>query len=407
MNVLVLSQYFRPESFRVNDLAAALVERGHRVTVLTGLPNYPGGRLFPGYSWRGPYRESFDGYRVRRVPHLPRGRGALRLAMNYVSFAASASVLSPWLLREPIDVALVYAPSPITACIPALWLKRLRGIPVALWVQDLWPESLAATGAVRSPALLRRVGSMVRWIYRHCDLVLGQSAAFVAAIRTLCPEAKRVELLPNWYESFYRPIDLEPDADERRELPPGFKLLFAGSLGAAQSLETILDAAELLREQPIHWVFLGDGRRREWLAAEVVARKLGERVHLLGWRPAERMPRYLAAADGLLVTLRREPIFEATIPAKVQSSLAVGRPILAALSGEPARVLAEAGAGVVVPAEDPRALADGALALLAAGEEGRAAMGARGRAHAERHFDRDTLLARLEGWLEELVRSPR
>jgi glycosyltransferase involved in cell wall biosynthesis len=407
LKLLIVSQYFRPEPFRVNDLAAELVRRGHRVVVLTGLPNYPGGRLFPGYSWRGPYRERFDGYDVVRVPLLPRGRGGPRLALNYLSFAGMASAIAPWRLREPLDAALVYAPSPITACIPALWLKRLRGVPVALWVQDLWPESLAATGAVRSPALLRVFGSMVRRIYRGCDLVLGQSAAFVRAIRQLCPEVRRVELLPNWCEDFYRPLELEADAAERRELPGAFTLLFAGSLGAAQSLDTIVGAARLLRDQPIHWAFLGDGRRREWLEATIAELDLGERVHYLGWRPADRMPRYLAAADGLVVTLRREPIFEATIPAKVQSSLAVGRPILAGLSGEPAAVLEASGAAIVVPPDDSEALADGAMRLFRATAQERAAMGVRGRAYAERHYDRDALITRLEGWMEELGRGGR
>ena len=272
-------------------------------------------------------------------------------------------------------------------------------------MQDLWPESLAATGAVRSAACSGSRGRMVRWIYRRCDLVLGQSAAFVSAIRALCPEAERVELLPNWCEDFYRPLELEPDAPERAEMPPGFTLLFAGSLGAAQSLETIVGAAERLRGQPIHWVFLGDGRRRDWLAAEIAARGLGDRVHLLGWRPAERMPRYLAAADALVVSLRREPIFEATIPAKVQSSLAVGRPILAALGGEPAAVLEAAGAGIVVRPDDPEALAAGAMTLFEASTSERAAMGARGREYAERHYDRDMLISRLEGWMEELARG--
>jgi len=403
VRILVVSQYFRPESFRVNDLAAVLVERGHAVTVLTGLPNYPGGKLYPGYSWRGPYRESFAGYEVRRVPLLPRGDGGgLRLALNYLSFAVMGCLLGPWLLRGRFDVVFVHAPSPITACLPALWLKLWRRLPVVLWVQDLWPESLAAAGAVRSSLLLGAVGRLVRAIYRRCDLVLGQSEAFVGAIRARSAES-RVAALPNWAEDFYRPLALDADAPERAEMPAGFTLLFAGNLGAAQSLETILAAAQRLRDEPVHWAFLGDGRRREWLEAEVRARGLQDRVRLLGWRPAERVPRYLALAGGLLVTLRREPIFEATVPTKVQSSLAAGRPVLAALDGEPARILAESGGALVVPAEDGEGLAAAALRLLRMDAGERDAMGARCRGYAERHFDRELLVTRLEDWMRELV----
>ncbi len=408
MRILVVTQYFWPESFRVNDLVQAWGERGHQVTVLTGLPNYPAGRLFDGYSWRGPYRGSFGGARLQRVPLVPRGprRGA-RLALNYLSFAAAASILGPLVLRDRFDVAFVYAPSPITACIPALWLKTLRGTPVALWVQDLWPDNLAATGAVRSPAVLRAVGALTRWIYRRCDLLLVQSPAFVAAVRRVWPEARDVRVLPNWAEELYRPVPVELDAPERREMPDGFIVLFAGNLGSAQALETVLAAAELVRGDGVRWVFVGNGNQRDWLESETRARGLGDVVRLLGWRPAAAMPRYLALADALLVSLRSDPTLASTVPAKLQSSLAAGRPVLAALEGEGARIVREAGAGVLVPPEDPRALARGALELQRAQPEERARMGARGRAYAERHFDRGTLVAQLEGWVQELAEGRR
>jgi glycosyltransferase involved in cell wall biosynthesis len=342
------------------------------------------------------------------MPVLTRGpnRGA-RLFLNYLAFVLSGLALLPLLARGRYDVTFVYAPSPITQCIPAIWLRWLRGIPVAFWVQDLWPDTLVATGAVRSPVVLRMVGALSRWIYRHCDLVLATSHGFLRPIRVVCPEVSHLQVLPNWADAFYRPDPVERDAPERRELPTGFTIMFAGNLGSAQSLGTVLDAAEILRGQDVHWVFVGDGNQRASLEAGVEERRLGSHIRFLGWKPGEAMPRYLNCADALLVSLRRDESFALTIPAKLQSSLAVGRPVLAALEGEGARVVHESGAGVVVEQESGEALAAGALSLLRAGAAGREEMGRRGRDYAMKHFDRDTLVARLDEWLHAVVEERR
>ena len=406
MKILLVTQYFWPESFRINDLVKAWTDLGHDVTVLAGLPNYPAGKLFPGYTWRGPYRERYQGADVRRVPLIPRGanRGA-RLALNYLSFVLAGIGVGPFVARGRFDVAFVYAPSPITICIPAIWFKFLRGTPIAFWVQDLWPDNLTAIGAVKSPRILRAVTALSRWIYRHCDVVLVQSAAFIGPIRRVCPEVKKLRVLPNWADDFYQPQTVEADAPERREFPDGFTIVFGGNLGSAQALGTVLDAAALVAGEGVHWVFIGDGNQRVVLEEHCRARGLESVVTFLGWRPSEAMPRYLALADVLLVSLKRDESFASTIPAKLQSSLAVGRPILAALEGEGARIVSDSGAGVVVEPENAEALAAGARAMLAAGREGREAMGRNGRAYSARHFDRDTLVAELDGWLRELVEA--
>lgn len=408
MKILVVSQYFWPESFRINDLVKAWSDQGHDVTVMAGLPNYPVGRLFDGYSWRGPYRERYEGAVVRRVPILTRGANrGLRLLLNYLSFVVSGVLLGPLVARGRYDVTFVYAPSPITICIPAIWLRWLRGIPVVFWVQDLWPDNLAAVGAVRSPRVLNAVAAVSRWIYRRCDIVLGQSHGFVDPIRRVCPDVRDLRVLPNWADTFYQPVDVEHDAPERREMPAGFTIVFGGNLGSAQALGTAIDAADLLRNEPVHWVFIGDGNQRGALEGLVKERGLEGRVRFLGWRPGEAMPRYLSLADVLLVSLRRDPGFASTLPAKLQSSLAMGRPILAALDGEGARIVRESGAGVVVDQENAAALADGARTLLAAGAAERDAMGQRGRSYALAHFERDTLVAQLNEWFETLVEGRR
>jgi len=409
LRILILTQYFWPEAFRINDLAVALAGRGHAITVLTGLPNYPGGSLFPGYSLLGPSEEQHEGVRVLRVPLVPRGlRRSWQLAINYISFTVSASLLGPLRCRGPFDVLFVYEPSPILIGIPALVLRRLKGLPLVLWVQDLWPESLRATGAVTSPLLLRAVARLVRYIYRGCDRVLVQSRGFVDRVVAVGAERERVSYLPNWAESLYAPLELEPDAPERSEVPDGFRVLFAGNIGAAQSFETILDAAQLLRHHAeVHWVIVGDGHRKAWVEEQVRERGLGSSVHLLGPRPVGSMPRYLALGDALLVTLRRDPVFELTIPTKLQSYLACGRPVLAALDGEGARVVEEAGAGLTCPAEDPRALAAGVLRLLEMGTAGRCQLGERGRAYFAAHFEREHLITRVEEELRRAVTEAR
>lgn len=408
MKILVVTQYFWPESFRINDLVQALVERGHEVTVLAGLPNYPAGRLFEGYSWRGPYAQTWGGAKVVRVPIVTRGSNrGVRLIINYLSFVVAGVVLGPWVVRGHHDVMVVYAPSPITICVPAIWLRWLRRTPIAFWVQDLWPDNLSATGAVRSPRVLAVVETMCRWIYRRCDLVLAQSQAFLPAIRRVCPEVRDLRVLPNWADDFYRPVDVERDAPERREFPPGFVVVFAGNLGSSQALNHAIDAAALLRVEGVHWVFIGDGNQRAALEAQVRARGLEDCVRFLGWRPGDAMPRYLSLAGALLVSLRRDESFASTVPAKVQSSMAMGRPLIAALDGEGARIVRESGAGLVVAQEDAKALADGVRTLLRTDAASRAEMGRLGRAYALAHFDRDTLVAQLESWLHGVVEEHR
>lgn len=385
-------------------MALGLRERGHIVTVFTAIPNYPSSRFFPGYGYFRKLRENYFGIKVLRVPQAPRGGGGkVRLAINYLSFTLSMSLLAPLVCRGEYDLIFVWESSPVTIGLPALVLKKTKSAPIMFWVQDLWPESLTATGAVKSPLVLRWVDELVRFIYRGCDRVLVQSRAFSPRVEKQGVEPRRILYFPNCAEDFYRPVDVEPDAIERKEMPDGFRILFAGNIGAAQDFGTILAAAERLKGYPeIHWVIMGDGRMRSWVEDEIRERELGRTVHLLGRRPPEAMPRYFSLVDVLLVTLRKEPIFTLTIPTKVQSYLACARPILAALEGEGARIIEEAEAGLSVAPEDPGALAEAALALYRTPETERNAMGLRGRKYSESHFERRMLLDLLECRMNEL-----
>jgi glycosyltransferase involved in cell wall biosynthesis len=405
MKLLIVSQYFWPENFRINDLVADMVGRGHEVTVLTGLPNYPAGYFSPGYSLRGPYREQYKGVDVIRCPLIPRGSGSgLRLALNYLSFAVVATVRALLVCRKGYDVIFVHEPSPITVGLPAVALTLATRVPVMLWVLDLWPESVSATQAIRSSRVLRWIERMVRFIYRHCDRILVQSHAFVPHVEQQQVPSEKILYFPSWAEALYEVSDGRLPVPENVYLPEGFRVMFAGNVGAAQDFETILTAAERVKSRAdIHWIIVGDGRMLSWAQAEVERRQLIGTVHFLGRHPLETMPAFFAQADALLVTLRREPIFALTIPGKVQSYLASGRPIIAALDGEGARIIQEAGAGVICPAESPGALADAVVRLAETPKETRDLMGRRGMEYYGTHFDRTMLFGQLEKWMQELI----
>lgn len=403
MKILVVSQYFWPENFRINDLVKEWVTRGHEVTVLTGKPNYPDGQVFPEFA-RAPERFSdYEGARVHRVPMLARSQGAMRLMLNYLSFVIGGCLWGPWLLRGlRADVIFVYEPSPITVGIPAVLLGRLKRAPVVLWVLDLWPETLAAVGAVRSPVVLRMVGHLVSFIYNRCALVLGQSRAFIDSIGHYCRDRSKVRYFPSWAESLF----LQADGARAPEVPPAtdtFSILFAGNIGEAQDFPAILDAAELLRHnERIRWLIVGDGRRFEWVKGEIARRQLHERVLLLGRFPVERMPSFYAHADALIASLKSDPTFSMTIPGKVQSYLLAGKPILGMLDGEGASAIEAAGAGLVCPAGDAQGLVSAIERMAGMSPAERLAMGARGRQYAEREFDRDRLMDRLLTFFSEV-----
>ncbi|MDO8970047.1 MAG: glycosyltransferase family 4 protein, partial [Saprospiraceae bacterium] len=307
MKLLVVSQYFWPENFRINDLVADMAARGHEVTVLTGKPNYPSGRLFPGYGWAWPCSENYQGARVIRVSLVPRGAaGAVRLALNYLSFALFGA-LGVWLrLRGKFDAIFVFEVSPITVGIPAIVASRRFNAPILFWVLDLWPESLTAAGGVRSPRILRAVDRLVKWTYRNCSRVLVQSRAFVPEIKRHGVSDSNILYFPSWGESLFQPLQ-QADTTLLPPLPAGFKVLFAGNVGEAQDFPAVLKAAEHLRDRTdIHWLIVGDGRMAAWAKVEVERRGLSQ-VHFLGRHPLEAMPHFYAAADALLLPLKREP----------------------------------------------------------------------------------------------------
>lgn len=405
-SVLVVSQYFRPETFRINDVVDGLVAAGCKVTVLTGQPNYPEGKVFHGYTWWRIGREApSDGLRIYRVPIVPRGRGgAIQLVANYLSFLLSASVLLvPLLVGRRFDVICVYGVSPILQAIPAIIAKMVWRSPLIIWVQDLWPKSLEVTGFVRNRQVLGLVSLVTRWIYRRADLLLVPSRSFVDEVRRDAFPTP-VEYLPNPAEV----VSPTSGSVAGAGLPAPFSVVFAGNIGKAQALDVAVSAAKLLEDDPeIGLVLVGTGSALSTLQERVQEEGL-KNVHFLGRFPPEAMPAIYASAGALLVSLVRDEALAVILPSKVPTYLAAAKPILAALSGEGAQVIEDSGAGIVVAQEDAGALATAIRQLKALGPMEREKLGAKGRKYFEENYELQSIVGqfvqrfdRLSGRAEE------
>lgn len=397
MRILLLSQYFWPETFIINDVVRILHEQGHEVVVATGKPNYPDGKVFEGYRAWGLQRECYlDAIEVLRVPLWPRGDGgAKNLILNYLSFVAAGLLFLPWMLRKhEFDAILVFAPSPITQVIPAILLKWLKKAKLALWVQDLWPESLSATGFVKNPLLLNAVGWLVKAVYRHCDTLLVQSRAFIEPVAYYAAREK-IQYYPNSMDVRRQAVSAAIPKDLSDLLEQHFCVVFAGNLGTAQALETLVQAALHLRDDPqIRLVLIGSGSRLAWLQAQKQAYGLDNLI-MPGRFPMEAMPQIFERSSALLVSLTDEEVFAKTIPSKIQAYLAAGSPIIASMNGEGARVVCEAHAGFASPAEQVLPLVANIRAMRALGSAERTAMGTAGKAYFDANFEMNTQVSCL------------
>jgi colanic acid biosynthesis glycosyl transferase WcaI len=359
MKILIVTQYFWPENFKINDLVLSLQERGNDVTVLTGKPNYPDGKFYSGYNFLNKKVEFYKGAKIVRAPLISRGDcSGIRLFINYVSFALFASFTAVFRISKKNDVIFVYEPSPITVGIPALVYKYFSRAPIYFWIQDLWPESLIAAGDVKSKLILKLTDRLVRLIYRKSDVIFISSKSFKHSITGKGVDSEKIYYLPNWAEDIYNE-PVEKDNDIAGLLPSkGFKIMFAGNIGESQDFESIVNAAEKTRGyDDIHWIIVGDGRKKSWIEQEIRLKKMNN-IYLIGRHPMRMMPSFFREADVMLVSLKDEPIFSLTVPAKIQSYLACGKPILAMINGEGADVIRESKSGFAVNAGDFNALAD-------------------------------------------------
>lgn len=397
MRILVVSQYFWPENFRINDLSASLREKGHEVTVLTGEPNYPDGDKFDFYLENPDLYSYFHGCNIVRVPIIPRGKGKLGLILNYLSYFISASTIGLWKLhKESFDVVFVCQLSPVTVALPAILYKKIYKKPIVMWVLDLWPESLSSVGFVNSKKILNITGRLVSYIYNQCDQILAQSKSFMAAIKSSSKPDSNILYFPSWAESVF---DSEKHSvNEEKFDKQSFNILFAGNIGEAQDFPSIINAMELLKNKNINVTLniVGDGRKLSWVKEEVYRRHLGNFIKLFGRFPLESMPSFYRQADAFLVALKDTPIFSMTIPGKVQSYMASGKPVLTMLGGETANVIKEANCGLAAPSGDFHALAKNIETMFMMPEEERIALGINGKNYSEKAFNRDIQISFLE-----------
>ena len=408
MKVLVVTQYFWPESFRINDVVSSLVDSGLEVDVLTGKPNYPDGKIFNGYRvWDCQIEHKF-GSSIFRVPLIPRGnKSKFNLALNYFSFIIFGVIQGTWMVRKnKYDLVFVYGLSPILLSIPGVFISKIKGIQIILWVQDLWPESLLATKSVQNSLVISMVGLVVKWIYQSMDLILVQSHAFIDEVKKMTTE-KEIKYYPNSVDpSFYNySLNKQIDIEEEQKNDGKFNVVFAGNIGIGQGIEVILEAAKILSDiDNIQFVIYGSGSRLEWLEEQKKQNNL-KGIILKGRHPVESMPQLLSNANALLVTLSDEPIFAKTIPNKIQAYLAVGRPILACLNGEGARVVNEAKAGIAVPAGDSKRLSEAILDLYKLSEKEMTIYGKNGREYYEKNFKHEKLIKILISEFENLIKN--
>ncbi len=341
MKILIVSQYFYPENFRINDLALELRNRGHKITVLTGLPNYPKGEYFDGYSNDRNCDEVWNGIPICRCNLRPRKTGSINLIRNYISFVVEANKKLKKLENIDFDLIYVFEVSPITVALPAIKLKKKKNIPVIINIQDLWPENIVAVTGMTNPIIIGLVNKMVNYIYRHCDLILTASPSFVSKIKERINDKDKVRYWPQY--STVNKTDEEVSIYDKEY----FNIVFTGNIGEAQGIDLAIEAAKILKDKKICWHFVGEGRSKEKLEKLVNEYGINDRVKFHGFHPEKEIPKYLKDADAALLILKPNPVFEMTIPAKLQTYLACGVPILGCVSGEGKRIIEESKAGIV------------------------------------------------------------
>lgn len=393
MRILIVSQYFFPEEFKINDLVRELDSQGHHVSVLTGKPNYPKGEYFEGYKYGGVMKENFYGAEVIRVPLRKRGNGGpFNLICNYLSFVINANRYIRK-NRMEFDAILCYEISPITQAYPALYCKKKYGGKVLLWVQDLWPESVTAAGGVKNRFAIGILNKMVKRIYSKSDVLLVQSKGFKDSILTKGNFSSKIVYAPNWAEDIYLEKQRVDEEVIAGMMPKGFRVMFAGNVGVAQDVDSIIKAARETQDIPeIKWVIVGDGRARVGVEEQVNQFGLKDTVFFLGRHPMKQMPTFFSYADVMIVSLKNEYIFSLTIPAKTQSYMASGKPIVSMLNGEGNRVIKEAKCGLTAPSGDYKALAKNVKILYGINKDELAQMGRRGLDYYLNHFDKKMVI---------------
>lgn len=395
MKILVICQHYWPENFRVTEICEALVERGHQVTALVGLPNYPTGIIPEEYKHGQNRRQERNGVRIRRCFEIGRRPGKVGLAVNYVSYMASASIRA-LLMKRDYDVIYAFSTSPVLMSLPAALLRCFTRKKYMIYVLDIWPACLAAMNVYEGSFLYAFMKRVSKWVYRKADTLIYSSKRFQGYLQEV--HGIRVPdecYMPQFADDIFE-LDLpakEPSAEKQ--------LVFAGNIGKVQAVEVLIQAAALLRDEPVHWHIVGDGSNFENCMQLAQSLQLEEKVTFHGRKPLEDMPRYYAMADAMLVSMRNDLSVNDTLPGKVQSYMASGKPVLGSIAGETAYVLDRAQCGLCAPPDDPEAFAQIVRAFIRL--EDAAQMGQNGKAYYLKHFTKKIHMDKLEKMLLQLA----
>lgn len=390
MKILVISQYYDPEPFRIGDICRELAARGHDVTVITGVPNYPEGVTYPGYEKGKKRDEICDGVKIHRCFTVPRKTGTLYRMLNYYSYAYSAARYVKKLDGD-FDVVFVNQLSPVMQAKPGIIYSKKHKKPLVMYCLDLWPESLTAGGVSRGSAIYRLFYRVSKKIYTKMDKILVTSRSFTDYLQTQFGiPTEKMDYLPQYAESMFDGVSGEKETED-------WHFTFAGNIGEVQDVQTILGAAELLKEMPATFHIVGGGSDLERLQQLAIEKQL-QNVVFHGRRPLEEMPAFYQKSDAMLITLGPDPVLSLTLPGKVQSYMAAGKAVIGAIDGETAAVIREADCGLCGRSGDAQALAENIRQFIADPEKDR--YGRNARAYYEAHFTKEQFISRLESALK-------
>jgi len=406
MHVLILTQNYIPEPDpKMHILAKGLVNRGHKLTVLTSFPNYPQGKIYSGYRQKLFQREEIDGVKIIRLPLYPdRSRSVIKRSLNYLSFPMSATVLGPFFCGE-VDVMMVYHP-PITLGIPAWVISLLRRIPFVFEIQDMWPETLPATGMVSNPLILNALARLGMFTYSKASAITVISPGFKRNLEAKGVPSGKIHVFYNWaYEGEFALAKPDPRLGKQMGLNGYFNILYAGNIGPAQGLHNVIEAALLLTDiKDLQFVLMGSGIERDKLKKMARERKL-KNIKFLPRQPMKMMPSVYALVDAVMVHLIDDPLFEITVPGKTQSCLLSGKPVIASVNGDAADLVVKAGAGLAVRAMDPVDLAHAVRKLYAMSPEERKAMGLAGRRYYFQNLAPEVQIKKYEQLFYEIIKD--
>jgi glycosyltransferase involved in cell wall biosynthesis len=411
MKLLVVSQYFWPENFRINDICDGLIARGHRVDVLTSLPNVPQGKFYEGYGWfrRGP--KEHNGVGIERVGVVQRGQdNALRLMLNCATFALNSLFHIPKLKKNDYDAVFVFNNSPVSKILPAKVMARKKRIPNIIFILDIWPESMYFLLGMKEggpDTLFRKISRAVsKWLYKSGDLLLISSAGFEPKLRDMGIEGD-IRFFPNYAEPLAVAQHNPPTREELGFKETNFVVGFAGNIGKAQRLDKLVAAACKTGRADTRYLIVGDGPERRAVEKAVADSKRSDQFVFTGWVDSAKVPGYLALCDALLVSLEDHEVLNLVVPAKLQTYMYAAKPIIAFMNGAGAKVVQQADCGVTATAGDVDALCRAIDALAQTPPERRAEMGENGQIYCQKHYDRQTILDSLVGHIEAAIKDYR